>query len=154
MVRRLIHQQQVARLDEQLGEGDARLLATRQHLDRLVGVVAAEHERAEDRAHARRWRLGRRALDDLIDRRRQIERVGVVLRVVPDLDVVADLDRAAIPRQLAGDHPQQRGLAGAVDADDADLFAALDREVDAREHDVIAVRLPETLDLDRLGNRT
>ena len=83
-----------------------------------------EHERAEHRAHARRRRVGRRALHDLVDRRRQVERVGVVLRVVADLDAVADLDRAAVVRQLAGDHAQQRGLARAVDADDADLLAA------------------------------
>ena len=69
-----------------------------------------------------------------------------MLRVVADLDAAADLDRAAVVRQLAGDHAQQRGLAGAVDADDADLLAAPDREVDAREHDVLAVRLRQALD--------
>ena len=54
-----------------------------------------------------------------------VQRVGVVLRVVAGLDAVADLIVRA-DRQLARDHAQQRGLAGAVDADDADLLAALD----------------------------
>ena len=76
-----------------------------------------------------------------------------MLGVVADVDAVADLDRARVVRQLAGDHAQQRGLAGAVDADDADLLAALDGQIDAGEHDVIAVRLLQLLDPHRLGDR-
>ena len=95
-----------------------------------------------------RTRLGgasrRGALRSSSRRSRRVERVGVVLRVVADLDAVAERDRAGVVRQLAGDHAQQRGLAGAVDADDADLLAAPDREVDAAERRTLRRRTPSS----------
>ena len=39
---------------------------------------------------------------------------------------VAELERARVEGSLAGDHPQQGGLAGPVDPDDADLVAPHD----------------------------
>jgi hypothetical protein len=53
VVGRLVHQQQVARLDEQPRQRHARPLAARQHADLLVDVVAAEQERPEHAAHPR-----------------------------------------------------------------------------------------------------
>ena len=153
MVRRLVHQQEVARLHQQPRERDAGLLATGEHLHRLVDVVTAEHEPAEDLPHARRRRIRGRPQHHLIDGQREVERVGVVLRVVAERHAVAELDRAAVVRQLARHHAEQRGLAGAVHPDDADLLAALDRQVDAGEHDVIAVRLLQPLDPDHVRDR-
>src|SRR3569623_401424 len=66
VVRRLVHQEQISRRHEQPRQRDTRALATGEDLRRLVDVVAAEHERAEDRAPARGRRIGRRALDDLL----------------------------------------------------------------------------------------
>ena len=46
-------------------------------------------------------------------------------------DVVAEqLDRAAVGREFAGDQVEQRGLAGAVRADDQPPLARRDVEID------------------------
>jgi hypothetical protein len=42
--RRLVHQQQVGRVDEEAGEGEAGFLAAGEHGDLLVNVVLAEEE--------------------------------------------------------------------------------------------------------------
>ena len=48
-----------------------------------------------------------------------VERVARLVDV-GELDRLAELERAAVGRLLAGDHPEQRRLAGAVGADHAD----------------------------------
>ncbi len=77
----------------------------------------------------------------------------MVLGVVADLDAGAEADRAAVRRQLAGDHLEQRGLAGAVLADDADLLAAPRRQGHRAQDDVIAVGLAHAVELEHLAHR-
>ena len=67
--------------------------------------------------------------------------VLVLLRVVADLQTVAGLDLAGVGLVDAGEDAQQRGLAGAVQAEHDDLRSAIDREVDVREDLERAVRL-------------
>jgi hypothetical protein len=81
-----------------------------------------------------------------------VERVAVVLRVVADLDAGAEPDGAAVRGQLAGDHLEQRGLAGAVLADDADLLAAPRRQRHRAQHHVIAVGLAHAVELEHLAD--
>ena len=75
--------------------------------------------------------------------------------VVAALIDVAELDRRADPEFalvglfLAHEHPQQRRLAGAVGADDADDAAGRQAEVDVLEDHAIAVRFAEVRGLDR-----
>lgn len=57
----------------------------------------------------------------------------VLLRVVADAQAVAGLEPAGVGLVDAGEDPQQRGLARAVEAEDHDLAAAVDREVHRRE---------------------
>ena len=64
--------------------------------------------------------------DVLLDRLLLVER-GLQLVEVGDLQVRAVADRPLSRRQLAEQEAQQRGLARAVGADDADLVAAHDR---------------------------
>ena len=45
--RRLVHEQQVRRIEQQLHEREARLLAAAEHGDGLEDIVAAKQERAE-----------------------------------------------------------------------------------------------------------
>ena len=62
-------------------------------------------------------------------------------------DVLAvELDRAGIGRHRAGDQREQRGLAGAVRADDAQRLALGDRQRDVVGHDQRAVGFAEVLD--------
>ena len=67
---------------------------------------------------------------------------------VGQLDRLADSQRAAVRLLLPGDHPEQRGLAGAVGADDADDAAAREVEVEVLDEDLVAVGLAQVLGLD------
>ena len=66
-----------------------------------------------------------------------IERL-LVLRQVADPDRRADPDLALGRLELADDRLQEHALAGAVCADEADALAVHDRQLDVREHDVLA----------------
>ena len=55
---------------------------------------------------------------------------------------------AAVGREVAGDHLQQRSLARAVLAHDAPALAALDLEVEALVDALVAVGLVHALELD------
>ena len=48
--RRLIHEQQIGRMEQQLDEREPRFLAAAQDADRFENVVAAKKKRAENRA--------------------------------------------------------------------------------------------------------
>jgi hypothetical protein len=50
-----------------------------------------------------------------------------ILAEIADGDAAIDRDLALVGRLLAGDHAEQRGLAGAVGTDQADLLALLER---------------------------
>ena len=63
--------------------------------------------------------------DRLEDRLVRIELLALLI-VVRDLDVGAAPHLALVRRQLADDQSQQRRLAGAVRADEADAIAAQD----------------------------
>jgi hypothetical protein len=107
------------------------LLEARLHLavaldDRvhLVGAVGIGHGGLELR------QLGR----DLADRARAVHHLGHgaaaghladVLAEIADGDAAIDRDLALVGLLLAGDHAEQRRLAGAVGADEADLLALL-----------------------------
>ena len=58
-------------------------------------------------------------------------------------------DRAAVGRELAGDQVEQRGLAGAVRADDQPPLARLDGEVDAAGDAQAAERFAQAVDGER-----
>ena len=67
---------------------------------------------------------------------------------VRDLDRLADPQRARVRLLRAGDEAEQRGLARAVRADDADDAARRQREVEVLEEQVVAVGLGQALRLD------
>jgi hypothetical protein len=75
---------------------------------------------------------GKVLLQLLLDRQVGVEQVERLLREVAHLQAGAELDRARVGRQRAGDHLQQRRLAGAVLAHHAPALAAADRQVRSR----------------------
>jgi len=75
---------------------------------------------------------------DRVGQRRLIIQLLAHLIEVRDLQLAALLHRAGIRRFLAEDQAQQRGLAGAVHADQADLVAAHDGRAEIL-HDRAAV---------------
>ena len=70
----------------------------------------------------------------------RVERVAALIDVA-DLHRLADPQRAGVRLLHPGDHPEQRRLAGAVRADDADDAAARQREVEVVDQQVVAVAL-------------
>ena len=65
-----------------------------------------------------------------------------------DRDVGAEPHGAAVGRQRAGQQIDQRGLAAAVRADDADAVAALDADREIAHDRAVAVGLGDAFGLD------
>ena len=61
---------------------------------------------------------------------------------------LADLDGAAVGLFLAGDHAEQRGLAGAVRPDDADDAARRQLEGEIVDQEIVAEALAQVVEVD------
>ena len=129
VVGRLVEHQHIGRLGEQTRQQQAVALAPRQRAHRRVGPRRREQEVAQI-AHDM---LARAAdLDPLAARADGVGQRGVEVERVAHLVEVGHLQlralahRAGVRRDLAQDELEQRGLAGAVRADQADLVAAQD----------------------------
>ena len=73
-----------------------------------------------------------------------------VLAEVADGDAAIDRDLALVGLLLAGDHAEQRRLAGAVGADEADLLAPVERRGGLDEEDLVAVLLADVVETDHV----
>ena len=147
VVRRLVEHEEVRRVEQHQGQHEARLLATAEELDQLVLFVAGELERAEQVALGADRLEVELLVDLLVDGQVRVEQVERLLREVAHLDAT-ELQLAAVGLQVAGDHLQQRRLAGAVLAHDAPALAALDLEVERLVDRARAVGLLQAVDLD------
>ena len=70
---------------------------------------------------------------------------------IAEIDAVADADLAAIRLLLAGQHAEQRRLAGAVRPDHPDNAAGRQREAQALDQQPVVIALAQILDLDDGG---
>src|SRR5436190_22286156 len=131
MVRRLVEDEEVRRVEEHAREDETRLLAAGERADFLLDVVAGELEGAEETAEDDD-RLERKVFLDLLPNGEiEIEKIERLLREVAQLQARAESDRAAVRRQRAGDHLQQRRFSRAVLSHHAPPLAAADVEVEA-----------------------
>ncbi len=73
---------------------------------------------------------------------------GAALVEPGEFDVGAEADLAGIGLQFAGQQLDQRGLAGAIGADDADAVAADDARREIVDDDALAEALADVLGLD------
>ena len=117
IVGRLVEQQHVGAGLQHLGQMHAVALAARQRADLLLLVGALEVER---RAIAARVHLALAEQDQLVAAGDflphvllAVERVARLVDIA-EMHALADRDGALVRRLLLGDHPEQRGLAGAV----------------------------------------
>ena len=153
IVGRLVQHQQVGLGEQRGGERHAHAPAAGEFRTgpRLVGV--GKTEAGQDRGGARRGRmrahvgepgldlgdavrvvrglgLGQQGVAFAVGRKHDLEQalraVGRFLRQPPDAPARRQLDAAVLGREVAGDHVEQRGLAGAVAADQADAGAGRD----------------------------
>ena len=129
MRRRLVHQQKVRRIEQQLDEGEARFLAAAQNADRLENIVAAKEKRAENGAGG----LFRNGIGDiehaLENGLPDVEHLDAMLGKVTNPDVVPEVALALLHRQNAGEQFEEGRFAGAVRPDQDGALSALGGEV-------------------------
>ena len=123
IVGRLVEHQQVRRLCQRAREREAAALAAGERADRRAGLLRREQKIphvADDvaRLPADEHLVAAPAGQRVAHRCVRIERFAALVER-RHLQVDAERDRAAVGRELAGQHLQQRGLAGAVRADEA-----------------------------------
>ena len=152
MVGRLVEQQQVGALPDQHRQHQARLLAARERADFLIDHVADEAEAPEEVAQLLLARL-RADLPGQADHVRQRPLLGpqhihFLLREVADRQALALLDPARQARERPGQRLDQRRLALAVGAQDADALARQHRFRHAAHDRRLAVA-----DLDRIHHQ-
>ena len=150
VVGRFVENQHVGRLGEQAGEQQAVALAAGQRTDRRPRPFRREQEVFEvaddvlagaadlDVIRARRNHVGQRRV--------RIE-LGTELVEVGDFHLRALAHDAGIRLQLAEDEAEQRRLAGAVGADQADLVATLDAGGKVAHDLALAISLVDMLQL-------
>ena len=142
--RRLVHEEEIRRFDEDAGEGEAGFFAAGEDADGFVDVVFAEEEGAEDGAGL--------LFGELVFERAQrhhvfedghagVEVVEAVLGEVAGDDVAAEFAGAALGRDDVGEDFEEGRFAGAVGADEDDALAAFAGEVEVLVDDVLAVGL-------------
>src|SRR2546426_2080640 len=146
VVRRLVEDEEVVVLGDELREGEARALSAAELADAAVDRVAPEPEAAEE---APRPRLRRRriphAADLLEEGAGEIELLRL-LGEIPDVQVLAP-EHGSRVRLLASDQDLEEGrLPGAVRTDEADLVPFRQLEVDVREEGAAAVGLRDALE--------
>ena len=90
---RLVHEQQVRRVQQQLHQRQPALLAAAQHLDLLEHIVAAEEETAEQRADELLGQALRRVERLFEHGALRVQHLHAILRVVAGLGVVAERAR-------------------------------------------------------------
>src|SRR5207249_3371811 len=146
VVRRLVEDEQVVVLGDELREGEARAFPAAELADAAVDRVPPEPEAAEEapRPGLRRRRIPHAA--DLLEEGAGEVELLRLLREVADLQVLAPEHGSRI-RLLASDQDLEEGrLPGAVRTDEADLVALRELEVDVREEEAAAVGLRDALE--------
>ena len=131
VVGRLVEQQQVRGVARGQRQQQPRLLAARQQADLEVGTVARKAEAAELGAHlglARRW--PQRARHVVEGRGLVVEAFFLVLREVADAQLRRLPDPAFARLQAVRQQPDERRLAGAVDAEEADPVVDIEAQVE------------------------
>src|SRR5207248_9920923 len=144
---RFVEEEEVRRHDEELGQRHPGALPAGEHGDALVHVVAGEEKRAEDAPHPAlrlRWNEVR---DFLEHRAIEAQVLGVVLREVPELDVVSELHLSAIGRDLSGEELEQRRLALSVETDHRDAVTPEDARRDLAVDGLASVGLGEAIEM-------
>ena len=145
VVRGLVEQQQVGRLEHQPGEHHARLLAAREPAHRRLELLRAEQEALRpagdvDAAALEDHRVAVRGRASAAARRAGSSRERCWSNITT-FRPGGVLDRARVGRLLAGEQPQQRALAAAVRAEQAEPHARREHEVEAAHDLALAVAL-------------
>ena len=143
----LVQQQEVRLARRQHGQPELGPLTSREGPGQLVGRLGGQPERPEEGPSVP-FGLQHR-VTHVVERAAVGVDLLVFLGEVAELDIRPELDDAVRRLLRAGQAAQQRGLAGAVAADDHNVIAPAGVERHLREHLVAAVADAELGDLER-----
>src|SRR5207249_8760135 len=144
--RRLVEDEEVVVLGDELREGEARPLSAAELADAAVDRIPSKPETTEQAPRPRfgRWWMPHAA--DLLEEGAGEVELLRLLGEVADLQVLA-AEHGSRVRVLASDQDLEEGrLPGAVRTDEADLVPLRQLEVDVREEEAAAVGLRDALE--------
>ena len=148
MIGRLVHEQHVGLLQDQLAEQHAPFFAAGDHLHRFLRIVAGKQQAAKRAAHHLVVvALAGPSLRPVEERQVLVEIRRVVLGEIARTRLLRPLHLAAAGRKIARQAAQQGGLADAVGADDGDPLTRLDQQIEIAEERPV-VGLGEALHLE------
>ena len=145
-VRRLVEQEQRGLVEEQGGELDAGLPASRELLHGAGEMLRFQLELA---GHLAALPVGLAAVAHQEVERRFTGQEGIVLAEIAELEPGMADDLTGVEFLLPEDDPQERALAGTVAADEPDLAVVGDRGRGAVEQHLVAVALRNVLDVEQ-----
>ena len=146
MVGGLVQAQERLGGHEHLGECQTRLFSAGEDAYLLLdGIVVTKQEGAQQAALLRHGPLGRDGVDFLQDSVGLGHALERVLGVIGHAHVGAQVAGAGGGRLQSGDDLHERGLAGAVGADERHVLAAVELEVDIAVDVFVAVGLGDAL---------
>ena len=145
----LIEDEQVDRLQQQPYHRQAAFLSTAQDLDLLVGILATEHESAQDVVDARAYVAHSHIVDSVMNSERFVEQLRLILSEITDFNVVPNLEFAVIG-DFTHEALDQGGFARTVLADKCDLLTTLDGKRHVMEHVERPIVLAQILGNDRI----
>ena len=132
---------------EHLGQRQTRLFTAREDADLLLdGIVVTKQEGAQQASLLRHGPFGRDGVDLLEDGVRLCHALECVLGIVCHTHVGAQISGAGGGRLQAGENLHERGLAGAVGADERHMLAAVELKVDVAVDVLVAVGLGDALE--------
>ena len=148
VVRGLVEQQQVGRLEDEPGEHRARLLAAGEPAHGRLELLGAEQEALRPAGDVDGAAPEDHGVAVRAERPRQRDG-GIEARAVlvedHDLEGFRVLDRACVGLLLAGEQTQQRALAAAVRAQQAESRAGPEHQVEPAHDPPLAVAVPDVL---------
>ena len=133
------------RIAVELLEAVLHLAVARDDVVHVVGARRIGH-RGFELLHLGGDRADRTGAVHHLGHRAAARHLADVLAEIADGDAAIDRDLALVGLFLAGDHPEQRRLAGAVGADKADLLALLKRRGRLDEEDLMADLLADVVE--------
>src|SRR5207247_87468 len=146
VVRRLVEDEEVVVLGDELREGEARAFSAAELADAAMDRVPTEPETAEQAPRPRfgRWRMAHAA--DLLEEGAGEVELLRLLGEIADGQILAT-EHGSRVRILASDQDLEEGrLAGAVRTYEAELVPLRELEVDVREQEAAAVGLRDALE--------
>ena len=142
VVGRLIEDEEVDGLQQELDHCQTRAFAARQHFHLLVRSLAAEHEGSEDIADAHTDIATRYTVNGVEDREFRVKELRLVLSEVTNLCIMSHF-QMSLEGYLAENTFHERGFALAVAPHKGHLLTTTNGEVHLGDDFLLSIRFPQ-----------